>query len=171
MAWLIGMTPPSATPINRRAASSMPKVPAMPVMKEQAEKSRVATTNGSLRLPSASDSPPIAKAAIAQVKESALARLPICVLVRCSSGCTNGIRKFSELRSKKTMPKLRLSKATSTIWYPVLLLVLRPAAASIPDINLNPSARPALLAFPGSPAGYQSTRPDPSDPTAGKSIW
>jgi hypothetical protein len=61
----------------------------------------------------------MASAAHAQVSDSALASTPTWVLLSPSSGCTNGIRKLSALRSKNTMPKLMLSRATSITWYAV----------------------------------------------------
>ncbi len=122
IAWLIGMMPPSAAPISRRAPSRATNEPARPERKEHAEKASVARISSPLRLPVRSEMKPIPKAAHAQVSESALARIPTCVFVSPSSGCTNGIRKLSALRSKKTMPKLRLSSVTSMTWYAALFL-------------------------------------------------
>ena len=86
MAWLIGMTPPSAAPISSRAPSSSRKVWAMPVRKEQSEKAMVVRISSSLRLPIASDRRPMPKAANDQVSDRALASRPTWVLVRPKVG-------------------------------------------------------------------------------------
>src|ERR1044072_8977017 len=69
IAWLIGITPPSATPISMRAASRKAKLAARPVRKEQTQKARVVRISGTFRLPSASDSAPMPKAANDQVSD------------------------------------------------------------------------------------------------------
>ena len=56
------------------------------------------------------------KAAKDQASDRAPASSPTCVLLSPSSGWTNGISTFSAWRSKKTMPKLRLSRPTSQAW-------------------------------------------------------
>ena len=112
----MGMIPPSDKPMSIRAPSIVRKVDASPDANEQAEKASVASTSSPLREPQASETMPIRNAAHAQVSESAPARIPTWVLFRSSSGCTNGIRKFSALRSKNTMPKLMLSRAGSSTW-------------------------------------------------------
>jgi len=81
----------------------------------QTEKVSVDSTSSNLRLRIASESRPMPKAASAQVSESPLWISPTCSLLSPNSGFTNGIRKLSALRSKKTMPKLRLSSPTSRI--------------------------------------------------------
>ena len=124
MAWLIGMIPPSAAPMSMRAPSIATNDAARPDRNEHAEKASVARISRPLRLPVRSETKPIPKAAHAQVSDSALARMPTCVLERPSSGCTNGIRKLSELRSKKTMPKLRLRRVTSMTWYAALFFCI-----------------------------------------------
>ncbi len=109
-----GITPPSTAPIRRRAANSIRKDCANPLRKEQTEKASVAAIRNVLRLPLRSAAAPTITAESAQLKESADAVSPTCVLVRPSSGCTNGIRKLSALRSKNRMPKLRLRRPTSS---------------------------------------------------------
>ena len=110
--WLMGIMPPSATPISSRAPSSNKNELAIPDRKEQQEKATEAIINTLLRLPVLSDRKPMPNAATAQVNDNALPRFPTWVLVRFRSGFTNGIRKPSALRSKKTMPKLRLIRVT-----------------------------------------------------------
>ena len=63
IAWLIGMMPPSAAPIRRRAPSSTAKEAARPERNEQAEKASVARISRPLRLPVRSDTTPMPKAA------------------------------------------------------------------------------------------------------------
>jgi hypothetical protein len=96
-----------------RAATMNANELAMPVRKEHAENPNVAITNRSLRLPTRSEILLIAKAASAHEKEKTPAIVPTCVLDKRRSGITNGIKKFSALRSKNRMPKLRLSSPTS----------------------------------------------------------
>ena len=62
------------------------------------------------------DSRPTKNAAIAQLNDRPPASSPICVPDSCRSGWTNGISTLSACRSKNTMPKLRLSSSTSSIW-------------------------------------------------------
>ncbi|OJU10944.1 MAG: hypothetical protein BGN86_02080 [Caulobacterales bacterium 68-7] len=112
IAWLIGMTPPSAAPIRRREPSSRAKLEARPVRNEQSENAMVAAISSTLRWPRVSESLPIPKAAMAQLKLRPPAIRPICVCVRPRSGCTNGIRAFSACRSKNTIPKFRLRRTT-----------------------------------------------------------
>ena len=122
------MMPPSAAPMSRRAPSNAANEAARPERNEHAENASVARISRPLRLPVRSEMTPIPNAAQAQVSDSALARMPTCVLERPSSGCTNGIRKLSALRSKKTMPKLTLSSVTSITWYAALLRIVDPCA-------------------------------------------
>ena len=69
------MIPPSATPITMRAPISMANVLARPVRNEQQEKAMVARTSSALRLPMMSETRLTPSAAIAQMKENALALL------------------------------------------------------------------------------------------------
>jgi hypothetical protein len=110
------MMPPSAAPMSKRAPSIMTNDDAIPVRNEQPQNATVAITRSPLREPVLSETRPIPKAAIAQVSESAPARIPTWVLFRCRSGWMNGIRKFEAFRSKKTIPKLMLSSAASITW-------------------------------------------------------
>jgi hypothetical protein len=115
-AWLIGMTPPSATPINSRAATSVAKDPATPETNDAPENSSAEVTRMILRRPRKSERRPTNNPAAAQLRESADASPPMAVFDSPSSGWMKGINTLIELRSKKTMPKFTLSSATSVHW-------------------------------------------------------
>ncbi len=113
--WLMGMMPPSATPISSRVPSSIAKLPANPDANEQQENSRVDRISRPLREPVRSEMTPIPNAASDQVSESAPEIRPTCAFDSRNSGWMNGIRKLDALRSNSTNPKLTLRSAVSAI--------------------------------------------------------
>lgn len=116
MAWLTGMTPPSAAPISSRAPNSIMNDEAAPETKEHKQNAIVATTTTGFFEPRRSDMRPTRSPEMAQVSESAELNIPTWVLVRFRSGCTKGMRKLSALRSKNRMPKFRLSSTVNQTW-------------------------------------------------------
>src|ERR1700722_7495028 len=115
--WLSGITPPSATPMSSRVVSSTVNPVANPEPNEHKANRTVEAISPFLREPNRSATIPMPKAAMAHVRDNPPDSSPTCVLLNPSSGCTNGIRKLSALRSKRTNPKLRLSNAVSRHWY------------------------------------------------------
>ena len=113
---LMGAAEGGVMPISSRAPNRNRKLVARPVTNEHSEKAIVARISRILRLPRLSDSPPTKKAAIAQLKLIPPAIRPIWKSLSASSGFTNGISTLLACRSKNTMPKLRLSRKTSSIW-------------------------------------------------------
>ena len=110
------MMPPSAIPISKRAASKVIKPVAQPENTDAAENARVVTTRMALRRPMASDKRPTNKPAKAQLNDKAPAIKPHWVCVSPKSGMMKDCRKLNALRSKNTMPKLKLSNKTSIHW-------------------------------------------------------
>ncbi len=111
----IGFIGPSATPITARASSSTPKLAARPETIEQSEKTTMAQTRNSLRWPSRSTTAPPNRPARPQQMANRAEMLAIWPSVSLRSFCTKGPRKLMALRSKKTMPKLRLNKTISRV--------------------------------------------------------
>ena len=116
IAWLTGITPPSAAPISSRAASSATNPPARPERNEQAQNITVDASRIGLRLPSRSLSGPTVSPATAQLSDRPEAIIPTWKLDSPRSGWICGIMKFAAWRSKNRMPKLRLSSRTSQVW-------------------------------------------------------
>jgi len=100
-------------------ANSARNEPTRPDSAEQAANITVTVIRMGLRMPVRSEKPPTTTPAMAQVSENAEASAPTWVLDNPSSGCTNGMRKLSALRSKNRMPKFRHNRTTSTGWYQV----------------------------------------------------
>jgi len=100
IAWLTGITPPSAMPISSRAPSSARKLPARPEMNEQAQNMIVAISRIGLRMPSRSEIGPTVRPASAHVSETPEAIMPTCVLLSPRSGWIAGIMKFLKMNDR-----------------------------------------------------------------------
>ena len=104
--WHTGRNGPSARPMSSRAANSAAKEAASPERNEHSEKATTLASRIGLRQPVRSESAPPRNAEIAQVKESAEAIRPTCLLLKPRSVTMNGITKLAALRSRNRNPKV-----------------------------------------------------------------